>query len=96
MRKTFLLLSVCLALALPALAQYPDITDTSGVSVTIAVPTTINPGVPMQQSGTRWASSSTTVPAGTDFSFGVGSDNLFHCQLSAALKYRKIKISYSA
>lgn len=40
---------------------------------------------PTQKSGKEWASTSVTVPAGYDFSYGVGNDNIFHCQLSSAL-----------
>lgn len=38
-----------------------------------------------QWSGVKWTGTSITVPAGYDFSTGVGSDNFLHCQLSVAL-----------
>ncbi len=38
---------------------------------------------PTQWSGKKWTGTSVTVPAGADFSLGVGSDNAFKCQLSA-------------
>ena len=39
-------------------------------------------GTPAQWSGKEWTGTSVTVPSGLDFSFGVGSDNVFHCQLA--------------
>lgn len=85
MKKHCLFLAFALA-TLPAFAQsYPDITDNPGVSVTIGVPTYINSGVPLAQAGTRWTGTSHSVPAGLDFVYGVGSDNLLHCFLSSTL-----------
>jgi len=38
---------------------------------------------PTKWSGKEWSSSSTSVPSGMDFSLGVGSDGMFHCQLAS-------------
>jgi hypothetical protein len=38
---------------------------------------------PMQWSGKEWTGTTVTVPSGMDFSFGVGSDNTFKCQLTS-------------
>jgi hypothetical protein len=38
---------------------------------------------PTQWSGVEWTGTSVTVPSGMNFSLGVGSDNVFRCQLSS-------------
>ena len=38
---------------------------------------------PTQWSGQEWTGTSVTVPSGMTFSLGVGSDNIFRCQLSS-------------
>lgn len=38
---------------------------------------------PTQWSGKEWSGTTATVPSGMDFSLGIGSDNLFKCQLSS-------------
>ena len=38
---------------------------------------------PTEWSGKKWAGTTVTVPSGTDFSLGVGSDNIFKCQLAS-------------
>lgn len=37
---------------------------------------------PTQWSGKEWTGTTATVPAGMDFSLGVGTDAMFHCQLA--------------
>jgi hypothetical protein len=38
---------------------------------------------PTQWSGQQWTGTTVTVPSGMAFSLGVGSDNVFHCQLAS-------------
>jgi hypothetical protein len=38
---------------------------------------------PTQWSGKEWTGTTVTVPSGMDFSLGVGSDNIFKCQLTS-------------
>jgi Lower baseplate protein N-terminal domain len=38
---------------------------------------------PTQWSGKEWTGTTTTVPTGMDFSLGIGSDNIFKCQLAS-------------
>jgi hypothetical protein len=38
---------------------------------------------PTQWSGKKWTGTTATVPSGMDFSLGVGSDNVFKCQLTS-------------
>jgi hypothetical protein len=38
---------------------------------------------PTQWSGKKWVGTTATVPSGMDFSLGVGSDNVFKCQLTS-------------
>lgn len=75
---------VVVATAASTLTSYSTFTsDSSGDVVLGGSLTAGSTSVPTQVSGILWAGTSVTVPAGYNYSFGVGSDNAFHCQLSS-------------